>query len=460
MFEFKLPDLGEGIHEGEILKWYVEAGQTVEEDAPLVDVETDKAAVTIPSPRAGKVVKVQPEVGSTVEVGQVIAVIDEGGEAEAGTSEAGAAEQESQPKVEDTSAKAEQPAAEPPAPEPAQAEPAPQQAEPAAAPAEAPRREGPVPAAPAVRRLARELGVDINRVPGQGPAGRVRAEDVRRFASGETAAAPAAAGASQPEPAPVAAGGASPIPFYELEEMPDFDSLGPVEREPIRSIRRKVAKKMVTSMVTVPHVAHMDDADVTELEEFRRRERNRREGQPGGRLTLLPFVMKAVTRCLAEFPSFNASIDPVRNEIVYKKYYNVGFAADTDRGLLVPVVHGTAEKSILEISAEVERLAGKARDGSISVPEMQGGNFTITNVGPLGGTRLIPTINYPEVAILGMGRAAKQPVVTDDDELQIRVILPLTLAFDHRIADGAEAARFMNRLIQLLSDPLVWLLEG
>lgn len=216
---------------------------------------------------------------------------------------------------------------------------------------------------------------------------------------------------------------------------------------------------MVTSMVVVPHVAHMDDADVTELEAFRRRERAKREGQPGGRLTLLPFVIKAVTRCLAEFPGFNASIDPQRDEIVYKKYYNVGFAADTERGLLVPVVQGTADLSILEISAEIERLAGKAREGSITAQEMQGGTFTITNVGPLGGKRLIPTINYPEVAILGMGQAGKQPVVIDD-EIVIRTILPLTLAFDHRIVDGAEAARFMNRLIQLLSDPLVWLLEG
>jgi pyruvate dehydrogenase E2 component (dihydrolipoamide acetyltransferase) len=457
VFEFKLPDLGEGIHEGEILKWYVEPGQMVEEDAPLVDVETDKAAVNIPSPRAGKIVKVQPEVGSTVEVGQVIAVIDESGGGEEAPAEEPAEKRAEEPQAEEAKREASPSEAKEAEEKP---QPAPQ-AQPAPSTQGAPRREGPVPAAPAVRRLARELGVDINRVPGQGPAGRVRAEDVRGFASGEGAAAasPPAEGEGAAAPAEVPAG-SSPIPFFELEAMPDFEALGPVEREPIRSIRRKVAKKMVTSMVAVPHVAHMDDADVTELEDFRRRERSKREGEPGGRLTLLPFVIKAVTRCLAEFPSFNASIDPFRNEIVYKGYHNVGFAADTDRGLLVPVVHGTAGKSILEISAEIERLAGKARDGSISVPEMQGGNFTITNVGPLGGTRLIPTINYPEVAILGMGRATKQPVVTDDDGIDIRVILPLTLAFDHRIADGAEAARFMNRLIQLLSDPLVWLLEG
>jgi pyruvate dehydrogenase E2 component (dihydrolipoamide acetyltransferase) len=473
VFEFKLPDLGEGIHEGEILKWYVEPGQHVEEDAPLVDVETDKAAVTIPSPRAGKIEKVQPDVGSTVEVGQVIAVIDEEGEG-------GGEEAEEKPAEDEKEGKEEEPAekkpekAEPEEKEdkeekkkkeepkkkkqPEKREEPEKKERPAEkpAPAEAPRREGPVPAAPAVRKLARELGVDINRVPGQGPAGRVRAEDVRAFASGE--AAPERA-EEAPEAAPAAAGGGAAIPFFELESMPDFESFGEVEREQIRSIRRKVAKKMVTSMVAVPHVAHMDDADVTELEAFRRKERDKREGDPGGRLTLLPFVIKAVTRCLAEFPAFNASLDPFRGEIVYKKYFNVGFATDTERGLLVPVVHGTDEKSILEISAEVERLAGKARDGSISVPEMQGGNFSITNVGPLGGTRLIPTINYPEVAILGMGRAAKQPVVIDD-EIAVRVILPLTLAFDHRIVDGAEAARFMNRLIQLLSDPLVWLLEG
>ncbi|RMF72038.1 MAG: 2-oxo acid dehydrogenase subunit E2, partial [Acidobacteria bacterium] len=293
-------------------------------------------------------------------------------------------------------------------------------------------------------------------VPGTGPGGRVTADDVRRAAAGGAGAAPAAAAAPAGTPEPVAS--VSGIPFLEIEPLPDFAQLGPVEREPIRSIRRKVARKMTTSMILVPHVALFEDCDVTELERFRREERTRREGHPGARLSLLPFVVKAVTRCLAEFPMFNASLDPARGEIVYKKYYNVGFAADTPKGLIVPVVRGTDRRSVLDISAEIIRLAEAARDGRIDVADLQGGTFTITNIGPLGGKGLIPTINYPEVAILGMGRASQQPVVRDG-EIVVRTILPLTLTFDHRVADGADAARFMARLVGLLSRPLSWLVE-
>jgi pyruvate dehydrogenase E2 component (dihydrolipoamide acetyltransferase) len=212
-------------------------------------------------------------------------------------------------------------------------------------------------------------------------------------------------------------------------------------------------------MILVPHVAHMDDADVTLLEEFRKRERDRRTEQPGGRLTLLAFVVKAVTAGLKAAPAFNASLDPIREEIVYKKFYNIGVAVDTGRGLVVPVIRDTDRKSILQISAEIEEAAGKARQGTLSVEDLRGGTFTITNVGPLGGTALIPTINYPEVAILGMGRAQPKPVVVDG-EIVVRTILPLTLAFDHRIADGADAARFVSEMVRQLSDPNLLLLEA
>ncbi|MDP8285153.1 MAG: dihydrolipoamide acetyltransferase family protein, partial [Candidatus Electryonea clarkiae] len=230
------------------------------------------------------------------------------------------------------------------------------------------------------------------------------------------------------------------------------------EYQPVRSIRRKVARKMVTSMVLVPHVAHMDEADLTDLENFRRKERVEREGQPGGRLTLLPFVMKALTVLLKKYPMFNASLDPFREEIIYKKYYNIGFAADTERGLIVPVVKDTDKKSIIQLSADIETLAEKGRNRTITVDEMRSGTITITNVGPIGGTGLIPTINYPEVAILGMGRLKEKPVVRNG-EIVIRKILPLTLAFDHRIADGAQAARFVTELIGLLSDTNKLLME-
>jgi pyruvate dehydrogenase E2 component (dihydrolipoamide acetyltransferase) len=441
VFEFLLPDLGEGIAEGEVLKWHVEVGHEVAEDAPLLDVETDKAAVTIPSPRGGKLTTIGGKAGAIVNVGDMIAVIDDGSQADA------------RPVADSDKAAAEVPSAPAPAP--------------TSEPATAGR---PKPAAPATRRLARELGVDINQVTGSGPAGRVTPDDVHRFAAAEPFAPTVEAATAEHVPArkvreddhafaEFAAHAASTIPFLELEPMPDFAADGPVEIEALRSIRRKVARKMVTSMALVPHVAHMDEADVTALEEFRRSQKSARSDDPGiGRLTLMSFVIKAVTAGLRAAPSFNASLDPFKEEIIYKKYYNIGFAADTGRGLVVPVIRGTDRKSIRELSAEIAEKAGLARDGKLPAEDMRGGTFTITNVGPLGGTAMLPTINYPEVAILGMGKVQEKPVVRDG-QIVIRKILPLTLAFDHRIADGADAARFVGELIRQLSDPNLLLLE-
>ena len=333
----------------------------------------------------------------------------------------------------------------------------------------------PVPAAPATRRLARQLKVDINLVTPSGPGGRVTPEDVHRFAEhGGQGAAPAAKPADGAKAAAehvparqvaddtafaeFAAHASATIPFLELEPLPDFSLDGPVEVEALRSIRRKVARKMVTSMALVPHVAHMDEADVTELDAFRKREKERRGDGAGGNLTLLAFVVKAVTAGLRAAPAFNASLDPFREEIIYKKYYNIGFAADTGRGLVVPVVPETDRKSIVQIADEIFEKATLARDGKLPPEQMRGGTFTITNIGPLGGTALMPTINYPEVAILAMGKMQEKPVVRDG-EIVIRKILPLTLAFDHRIADGADAARFVNELVRHLSDPNLLLLE-
>lgn len=433
MYEFKLPDLGEGIQEGEILKWHVSEGDTIGEDQPLIDVETDKAAVTIPSPAAGVVSKLNGNVGDILNVGDVLAVIGDG--------EGVATRVAPPPPVEVAD----------PVSEPEQAEAA-GTAAPAPAVSAAPT--GPVPAAPATRRLARELEIDIKLVPPTGPAGRVTSEDVRLFSKGKTPEAAVPGTETK-----FATGAASAIPFLDLEPLPDFTQWGEVEIEELRSIRRKVAHRMVTSMILVPHVAHMDEADVTNLEKFRKKERERLEDQPGGRLTLLPFIIKAVSAGLKKTPSFNASLDPFGERIIYKKYYNIGIAVDTGRGLVVPVVRDTDCKSIKQISADIEDLAVKAREGTLTVDEMRGGTFTITNVGPLGGTALIPTINYPEVAILGMGRARPKPVVVDG-EIVIRTILPLTLAFDHRIADGADAARFVTEMIRQLSDPSLLLLEA
>ncbi len=429
MFEFRLPDLGEGIHEGEIIKWHVKVGELIKADDPLVDVETDKAAVTIPSPVGGRIVRLGGEVGDTVIVGEVVAVIDET------LTEAGRV------------------------PETAPAVRAAAEAPPAAA------VQRPVPAAPATRRLARELGVDLSLVPSSGAGGRVTPEDVRRFAEGRKAP-PTVARPELPRPAaPEAAAEAerraqtaATIPYLEVAPLPDFEQWGAVEREPLRSIRRKVAYKMVTSKVLVPHVAHMDEADVTLLEEFRHRENERRREKPGPHLTLLAFVIKAVTAGLRATPAFNASLDHFKDEIIYKKYYAVGIAVDTGRGLVVPVIRDTDRKSIVAISAAIEDLAKRAREGTIEVAELQGGTFTITNVGPLGGTALIPAVNYPEVAILGMGRVQEKPVVRGG-QIVIRKMLPLTLSFDHRVADGADAARFVTEMVRELSDPNLLLLE-
>jgi len=434
MYQFKLPDLGEGVHEGEILKWHINIGDNIKEDDPLVEVETDKAAVTIPSPKSGKIVSLTGKIGDTILVGNVVAVIAAEGE-----------EVAAPPKV--IAAEVAVPVTKVPAP-----------------PVVMPPLKGPVPAAPATRRFAREQGIDIQQAIPTGPGGRVTLDDVKRQLEGKAKKVPPTAEAA-PEPgeerravAEFAAHAASAIPFLDIEPMPDFEQWGPVEREPLRSIRRKVAHRMVTSMILVPHVWHMDEADVTLLEEFRQREKQRRAGQPGGHLTLLAFVIKAVTAGLKAAPAFNASLDPFKEEIVYKKYYSIGIATDTGRGLMVPVIRDTDRKSILQISAAIEDLATRAREGKIEVAELHGGTFTITNVGPLGGTALIPAINYPEVAILGIGKVQEKPVVREG-QIVIRKILPLTLAFDHRVADGADAARFVSELVRELSDPNLLLLE-
>lgn len=348
MIELRLPHLGEGIQAGEILKWYVEVGQQVAKDDPLVDLEIDKAAITLPAPVAGCIKSLAAKVGDSISVGGLLAIIDDG------------------------------------------------------------------------------------------------------LAIHETVAA------VRP---PEVALAASVIPFFNIEPIPDFSQWGTVRREPLRSIRRRVALKLVTAKILIPHVAHMDEADVTLLEDFRNREQVRRKGQVGEHLTLLAFVIKAVTAGLKEAPAFNASLDPFAEEIIYKDYFNIGVAVDTGRGLVVPVVKNTDRKSIIQIASDIDELATKAREGKLSADELHGGNFSITNVGSLGGTNIIPAINYPEVAILGMGRAQEKPVVKEG-KIVVRTMLPLTLAYDHRVADGADAARFVTELVRQLSDPHLLLLES
>ena len=434
--EFKLPDLGEGVHEGEIIHILVAEGDQVEEDQPIFEVETDKAAVEIPSPYEGAVTKIHVSEGDLVRVGDVLITF---GDVE-GVSEEAEAGAPAEEEKEEAGGPAEE-----------ESEP---QAEPAG------RREGPVPASPATRRLARELGVDLRQVPASGPGGRVTSSDVRAFAGrGEEAPEKPAMPPEEkaPEKRPPSIEGVSPVrpSAIPVPELPDFGHWGEVERLPLRSVRRATARHMALAWSQIPHVSHQDVADVTELEAFRQQYKDEIAEQ-GGSLTLTVFVMKAVVAALKAHPRFNASLDADGEEIVLKKYYHLGVAVDTDRGLLVPVIRDVDRKSISELSVELKELVMRTRDGEATLEEMQGGTFTITNPGPLGGTAFAPIINYPEVAILGMAQARWQPVIQGEGEearIRPRLLLPLVLSFDHRVVDGADAARFATLIIDILQDP-------
>ncbi len=426
---FKLPDVGEGIAEAEIVEYLVQVGDTVKADQPVVRVETDKAVVELPSPFTGTVVEIPHKPGDAVRVGQPLMVM----ETEA---VAAAAPPPGKPKELPSPAKEEEP------PVPSRGEKAPE-AEKAPAHAEPAKR---VLATPHTRKVARELGVDINTVEGTGPQGRVTDEDVRKAASAKEE--PAKAAPKGPTAAAVA------VPSTEGF---DFEKYGPTRREPLKGIRKRTAEVMVRSVSTIPHVTHFDEADVTELLKVLEQERSLAEERKV-RLTILSFLTRAVADALKKFPAFNASLDEASGEIVHKEYYNVGFATDTEAGLMVPVVRDVDKKSIIQIAAELQELARKARDRSIQLEDMRGGTFTITNVGALGGMWATPIIVHPQVAILCSLRAHKKPVVRND-EVVIRTIMPLTVSFDHRVLDGADAAKFMTHIIILLEDPMRMLLE-
>ncbi len=400
---FKLPDLGEGISEGEILKVLVGAGATVQEDQPLFEIETDKAAIEIPSPYAGRIAQIHVREGERVAVGAVLVTFAEtDGEV----------------------------AAERSGPTKSAAQPTP--------------REGvgqrPVLATPATRRRARELNVDLAALSGSGPGGRVTTDDVEAFAR-------RAAPSPKAPPSPRRSAGRS----IEIPPLPDFAQWGPVEREPLRSLRRRIAERMTLSYALIPHVSHFDRADITALEAFRKR--HQAQGREhDAQLTLTTFVLKAAVAALKRHPRFNASLDDDAGEIVLKRYYHLGVAVDTERGLIVPVVRDVDRKSVWELAAELGQIAERTRAGKAELDELRGGTFTITNIGSLGGTGMVPIINYPEVAILGLARAREEAVVRDG-QIVARLMLPLSLTFDHRIADGADAARFVADIVRDLEDP-------
>ncbi len=454
--ELRLPELAESVVEGEIVRWMVEVGDVIELDQPIVEVMTDKVTVELPSPYAGTLTEKVAAEGDVVAVNAVIARFD--GEGAAPAPNLQAAEERSivesgRPVQEDDGERLSlfKPSAgvdEPlitikrpvgaPAARPASSSvvaPAPAAAAPAA-PAAARGAYGRVLAVPAARKLARELGVDIEQVEGSGPNGRVRVEDVQRHADGAGTAQPVAY---------------APRPAYVPGEEPE-------ERTPLRGLRRVIANQLTTSHLEAVRTLHVDEADVTALVALRDKLKPRAEAQ-GVKLSYLPFIMKAVVAGLQRFPMINASLDTATNEIVRKHYYNLGLAVATDNGLVVPVVKGVDQRPILDIAADVQRLAELARTGKLAQDDIRGGTFSITNIGSLGGLFSFPIINLPEAAILGVHSIKKRPVVLADDSIVARSMLYLSLSFDHRLIDGAEGAMFTSFVIDLLENPEALLLE-
>ncbi|MBM6617601.1 2-oxo acid dehydrogenase subunit E2 [Bacillus suaedaesalsae] len=437
-FEFKLPDIGEGIHEGEIVKWFVKQGDEVNEDDVLCEVQNDKAVVEIPSPVKGKVISLNANEGEVATVGQTIITFDapgyenlkfkgdHGNEAEA-------------PKPAAT------PTPEPVAPA-VETAPAPQAAAPAQAEVDPNRR---IIAMPSVRKYAREKGVEIRQVSGSGKNGRIVKADIDSYLNGGASAAVATEQVQvTADTSETKAAAKTPIPAGELPET----------REKMSGIRKAIAKAMVNSKHTAPHVTLMDEVDVTELVAHRKKFKQHAADQ-GVKLTYLPYVVKALTSALKKYPVLNTSLDDATDEIIQKHYYNIGIAADTDKGLLVPVVKNADRKSVYEISSEINDLASKARDGKLAQAEMKGASCTITNIGSAGGQWFTPVINHPEVAILGIGRIAEKPVVRNG-EIVVAPVLALSLSFDHRMIDGATAQNALNHIKRLLNDPQLILMEA
>jgi len=437
--EVKLPELGENIENVEVSAVLVEVGTIVGKDQPLIEVETEKANLEVPAPVAGTVTELLVKVGDKLEVGQTIVRLDAGDApvAESAVAAASGPSGDEQAVVATVAI-----------PEPAEV-PEPQRVEDVHRsviefPAARPKPEvGPtVPASPSVRRLARELGVDILEVNGSGPGGRISRDDVKAYAKRIVigAAAPGAAGSGAP-----------------AAQLPDFSRWGEIAIEPLSNIRRVTAKNMAMAWATVPHVTQFDRADITQLESMRKRF-NKRDEAEGRKLTMTAIVLKMVAAALRQFPKFNASLDLANDVVIYKKYVHLGVAVDTERGLLVPVIRDADRKSLVQVAGELNDLAERARDKKLGLDEMNGASFTVSNLGGLGTTYFSPIVNWPQVAILGVGRAEHQAVF-DEGQFQPRLMMPLSISYDHRIIDGADAARFLHWLAEALEQPLLLLLD-
>ena len=447
--EFRLPELGENIAEGDLVRLMISPGAKVSEGQPVMELETDKAVVEVPSSVTGVVKEVRVKQGEKIKVGQVIFTL-EGAAAPAperpkhapvehvsgqhGARLAFQAAIQAEGKTEEQALPPDKPQPLPPA---------------FTMPAQLGKVAGtahgePVPAAPHVRRLARELGIDIHDVKGAGPGGRISEDDVKAHAKAAVISAAAAAQA--------------PREHFAQPDLPDFIKWGKVERVSMRGVRRKTAEHLWEAWHTIPHVTQNDKADITELEQLRARFAPKAQ-EAGGKMTVTAIALKVCASALKIFPQFNASIDLTKEEIVYKQYINVGVAVDTDRGLLVPVIREVDKKNIVELAAELTQLSKKARDKKLTPAEIEGGTFTITNLGGLGGTGFSPIVNYPEVAILGLSRSSMEPVWVNG-KFEPRLVLPLSLSYDHRLIDGADAARFLRWIAEAFEQPFLLSVQG
>jgi pyruvate dehydrogenase E2 component (dihydrolipoamide acetyltransferase) len=482
--DFILPNLGENVPQGDVLQVLVKPGDRIKLDQPILELETDKATLEVPSSVEGVIKDIKVKVGDKVKPGQVILTVDEDGggkaeEAPATEKPTNAAPPAERPTPQKAGASAPTQTQEEgeeevePAPTEAPADdkgekPAPSRGKdearkrasvvdirgrqtPAAAPAAAPAvppvpSTASAPAAPSVRRVAREIGVDISQVTGSGPSGRISEDDVKAFARQIMSGL----GGGALSPAPARPGG--------VPALPDFTKWGEVERKPMTGVRRKTAAHLSHAWTVIPHVTQFDKADMTGLEEIRPKYAAEAE-RAGGKLTVTAVLTKIIASALKKFPQFNASLDVASESIVYKKYVHVGIAVDTEHGLLVPVVRNADQKNILQIAAEIHQLAEKAKARKLSLEEMAGGSMSITNLGGIGGTSFTPIVNWPEVAILGVSRGVLEPVYKNG-VLEPRQMLPLSLSYDHRVIDGADAIRFLRWVVEAIEQPFTMVLRG
>jgi pyruvate dehydrogenase E2 component (dihydrolipoamide acetyltransferase) len=447
--EFKLPELGENVHQGDLVRLMISPGAQVSEGQPVMELETDKAVVEVPSSLSGIVKDVLVSQGEKIKVGQIVFTLEPGATSKT---------QAQQPSRADESHEHErqtfQAAIESEGRTEEQALPPDQPRHAAVATFSMPLdldraagvdHRGPVPAAPHVRRLARELGVDIHNVPGTGPGGRISEDDVKLYTKLLLTSA-------------VSATGVGPTTHLKQPALPDFSKWGKIERVSMRGVRRKTAEHMWEAWSSIPHVTQNDKADITELEQLRTRFGPKAQ-EAGGKMTVTAIALKVCASALKIFPQFNASIDMEKEEIVYKQFIHIGVAVDTDRGLLVPVIRDVDKKNIVELAAELTGLSKKARDKKLAPADMEGGTFTITNLGGIGGTGFSPIVNYPEVAILGLSRSSMEPVWMNG-KFEARQVLPLSLSYDHRLIDGADAARFLRWIAEAFEQPFLLSVQG